>query len=98
MTYTLQNAFGITESVIDDSGGLKKFYSIANILSSEFKIDFTEKHDEFDSVEWKFKYKKYCLKLHFNIYHGISISSDSSNDDNVISELATQLKTTTEVR
>jgi len=70
---TLRTDFGCTEAVIDDDCGLKRFYEVANILSDDLDIKFTQKTDEFDSLMWDFLYKGHILTLHYNIYTGISI-------------------------
>src|SRR3569833_1650839 len=68
---TLRTDFGCTEAVIDDDCGLKRFYEVANILSDDLDIKFTQKTDDFDSLMWDFLYKGHIL--HYNIYTGISI-------------------------
>lgn len=92
MSYQLKNDTGTVEAVIDDNCGIKKFYSIANTLSKELKVKFSEKQDEFDSVAWNFKYKGHPLKLHYNIYNGVSISPTNVRDNDVVTELASLLE------
>jgi hypothetical protein len=70
---TLRTDFGCTEAVIDEDCGLKRFYEVANILSDDLDIKFTQKTDDFDSLMWDFLYKGHILTLHYNIYTGISI-------------------------
>lgn len=64
---------GFTEAVIDEDGGLKRFYEVANLLSEELKIRFSSKLDDFDSLIWDFKYKGQPLTLYYNIYTGICL-------------------------
>ena len=90
---TLRTDFGCTEAVIDDDCGLKRFYEVANILSDDLDIKFTQKTDDFDSLMWDFLYKGHILTLHYNIYNGISIfptkTRDALNKDNkAVVELA----------
>ncbi len=92
MSYQLKNEMGTVEAVIDDNCGIKKFYSIANMLAKDLKVKFTEKQDEFDSVDWNFKYKGHPLKLHYNIYNGVSISPTNIKDNDLVTELATLLE------
>jgi hypothetical protein len=92
MSYQLVNDAGTVEAVIDDNCGIKKFYSIANTLSKELKVKFSEKLDEFDSIAWNFKYKGHPLKLHYNIYNGVSISPTNVKDNHLVTELASLLK------
>ena len=92
MSYQLKNELGTVEAVIDDNCGIKKFYSIANMLSNELKVKFFEKQDEFDSVDWNFKYKGHPLKLHYNIYNGVSISPAHARDNEIVTELASLLE------
>src|SRR6201992_3018051 len=70
---TLRTDFGCTEAVIDDDCGLKRFYEVANILSDDLDIRFSQKTDDFDSMMWHFAFKCHTLPLHYNIYTGISI-------------------------
>lgn len=92
MSYELKSNFGTVEAVIDDNCGIKKFYSVANTLSKDLKIKFTDKQDEVDSVNWEFKYKGHPLKLHYNIYNGVSICPYSAKDNEAASELGKMLE------
>ena len=92
MSYQLKNNLGTVEAVIDDNCGMKKFYSIAATLSSELKIKFLEKQDDFHSVDWDFKYKGHPLKLHYNIYNGVSIFPNDMRDNEAVTELASLLE------
>lgn len=89
MSYRLTNASGGIEAVIDDNCGMKKFLSIANMLVNEFKIKFTTKEDNSDTIDWFFNYKGKPLNLHYNIYNGVSLCNHSSKDNDAVSELAT---------
>ena len=73
MSLTLRTDFGCTEAIIDDDCGLKRFYEVANILSDDLEIKFTNKEDDFDTLTWDFVFKNHILTLHYNIYTGISI-------------------------
>ncbi len=53
---TLRTDFGCTEAVIDEDCGLKRFYEVANILSDDLDIKFTQKTDDFDSLMLDFHY------------------------------------------
>ena len=92
MSYQLTNALGTIEAVIDDNCGMSKFYSVANALTKDFKVKFSEKQDEFDSVNWLFNYKGHLLRLHYNIYNGVSICPTTYKDNMVVSELAKKLE------
>ncbi len=85
MSLTLRTALGCTEAVISDDGGLKEFYRIADLLS-DLKIRFSNKEDDFDSIDWEFRFKRHNLTLHYSIYNGISIfptrTRDARNKDN----------------
>jgi len=80
MSLTLRNALGCTEAVIDDDGGLKRFYQIAAILSEELSLDFNSKEDDFDSIDWDFQYRGFPLRLHYNIYTGVSLFPAQTRD------------------
>jgi len=93
MSLTLRTTLGCTEAVIADDGGLKQFYHIADVLSNDFKVNFSNKEDDFDTIDWEFKFKGHYLTLHYNIYNGISIfptkTRDALNKDNrAVVELA----------
>ena len=73
MSLTLRTALGCTEAIIDDDGGLKRFYQVANILTKDLKVNFSHKEDDFDSIDWDFTFNGSLLTLHYNIYTGISL-------------------------
>ena len=98
MSLTLRTTLGCTEAVIDDDGGLKRFYQVADILSGDLQIRFSNKEDDFDTIDWEFRFKGHNLTLHYNIYNGISIfptkTRDALNKDNkAVVELANVLET-----
>ena len=73
MSLTLRTTLGCTEAVIDDDGGLKRFYQVASILSDSLHLNFDSKEDEVDTIDWEFNYQGQLLTLHYNIYTGVSI-------------------------
>lgn len=93
MSLTLRTTLGCTEAIIEDDGGLKRFYQVADILSEDMHIKFSHKEDDFDTIDWEFRFKGHNLTLHYNIYNGISIfptkTRDALNKDNkAVVELA----------
>ena len=97
MSLTLRTSLGCTEAVISDDGGLKRFYQVADILSEDLKVKFNNKEDDFDTIDWEFRFKGHNLTLHYNIYNGISIfptkTRDALNKDNkAVVELANVLE------
>ena len=52
--FSRKNRNPIIEAVIDDDGGLKRFYQIAGILTDDFEVNFTNKEDDFDAISWSF--------------------------------------------
>jgi hypothetical protein len=97
MSLTLRTTLGCTEAVIADDGGLKRFYQIADIISEDLKIKFNNKEDDFDTIDWEFRFKGYNLTLHYNIYNGISIFPTKTRDalqkeNKAVVELATLLE------
>ena len=97
MSLTLRTTLGCTEAVIDGDGGLKRFYQIASILSDKLQVAFTNKEDDFDTIDWEFKFKGHNLTLHYNIYSGVSIfptkTRDALNKDTkAVVELASVLE------
>ena len=98
MSLTLRTTLGCTEAVIDDDGGLKRFYQIADILSDDLKVNFTNKEDDFDAISWDFLMGHHALTLHYSIYNGISVfptkTRDARKRDNkAVVELANVLET-----
>lgn len=96
MSLTLRTNFGCTEAVIADDGGLKQFYRVANVLSQDFNVNFSNKEDDFDTIDWEFRFKGHNLTLHYSIYNGISIfptkTRDAlSKDNKAVVELANVL-------
>ena len=73
MSLNLRTSLGCTEAVLADDGGLNFFYQVAGIMNDDLRIKFLNKEDEFDSINWDFKYKGHPLTLHYNIYNGISV-------------------------
>lgn len=97
MSLTLHVALGCTEAIIDDDGGLKRFYQVADILSKEFHIDFRRKEDDFDSIDWDFYFHGSHLTLHYNIYTGVSLfpthtRNASKTENKAVVELASVLE------
>ena len=97
MSLTLRTALGCTEAVIDDDGGLKRFYLIADILSDDFQVNFTNKEDDFDAINWDFSFGSHLLTLCYSIYNGISIfptrTADAKRRENqAVEELSNVLE------
>ena len=97
MNFPLRTTLGCTEVVIDDDGGLKRFYQVADILSQDFKVNFSRKEDDFDTIDWEFKFRGHNITLHYNIYNGVSIfptkTRDAMNKDNkAVVDLASVLE------
>jgi hypothetical protein len=98
MGLTLRTTLGCTEAIIADDGGLKTFYQVADIISNDFRAHFTHKEDDFDAIDWEFKYKGHHITLHYSIYNGVSLfptkTRDALNKDNkAVVDLASQLET-----
>ncbi|MGZ3837268.1 MAG: hypothetical protein ACXVMS_01560 [Flavisolibacter sp.] len=97
MSLTLRTTLGCTEAVIDDDGGLKRFYQIADILSDDLQVNFTAKEDDFDAISWNFHMGHHELTLQYSIYNGISMfptrTKDARKRDNkAVVELANVLE------
>ncbi len=97
MSLTLRTSLGCTEAVIADDGGLKQFYRVANVLSQDFNVNFSNKEDDFDTIDWEFRFKGHNMTLHYSIYNGISIfptkTRDAlSKDNKAVVELANVLE------
>lgn len=80
MSLTLRTNNGCTEAVIIDDGALKEFYRLANILSQDFDVKFSHKEDDFDTIDWEFRFKGHNLTLHYSIYNGISLFPTKTRD------------------
>ena len=97
MSLTLRTTFGCTEAVLDDDGSLKRFYQVADILKELFGIQFSNKEDDFDAINWDFFLARHRLTLHYSIYNGISIFPTKTKDarrseNNIVVELASVLE------
>jgi hypothetical protein len=97
MSLTLRTTLGCTEAVIDDDGGLKRFYQIANILTDDLKVNFVSKEDDFDAISWDFQLGHHLLTLQYSIFNGISLfptrTKDARKRDNhAVVELANVLE------
>lgn len=97
MSLTLRIALGCTEAIIDDDGGLKRFYQVADLLSKDFYIKFLSKEDDFDSINWDFSFHGNNLTLHYNIYTGVSLypthtKNASKSENRAVVELANILE------
>jgi hypothetical protein len=97
MSLILRTNMGCTEAVIADDGGLKSFYQVADILSEDLRVHFSNKEDDFDTIAWEFKFRGHHLTLHYNIYTGVSIfptkTRDALNKENkAVVELASVLE------
>jgi hypothetical protein len=92
MSYQLTSPAGTIEAVIDDNCGMKKFLSVANTLTKDCKAKFVAKEDNSETIDWFFTYKGHKLKLHYNIYNGVSICNSNYKDNKVVTELATLLE------
>jgi len=73
MSLTLRTALGCTEAVIDDDAELDRFYLIADILKTDFQVQFTNKEDNFNDINWDFSFGKHLLTLCYSIYNGVSL-------------------------
>ncbi|MBE9577245.1 hypothetical protein [Flavobacterium proteolyticum] len=87
---------GWTEATIDDDCEFSKFYAVADLLSNEFNLTFSNKLNDFDTLYWDFEYKGNNLVLHYNIYLGISIfprafKSATQTDNELVLEISTLL-------
>lgn len=97
MSLTLRTTLGCTEAVLAESGGLKEFYHIANLLSQDFDVDFSNKEDDFDTIDWEFKHRGQHLTLRYSIYNGVSLfpsrNKDAGSKENkVVVDLANQVE------
>lgn len=87
---------GWTEAIIYDDCEFSKVYAIADLLSNDFKITFSNKLNDFDTLYWDFEYKGSNLVLYYNMYLGISISpkafkSATQTDNESVVEISTLL-------
>jgi hypothetical protein len=97
MSLTLRTTLGCTEAIIADDGNLRRFYQVADILSADFRVHFTNKEDDFDAIDWEFKFKGHQITLHYSIYNGISLFPTKTRaavnkDNKAVVELANLLE------
>jgi len=93
MSLTLRTTFGCTEAVLEDDSSLKRFYQVADLLKELFGIEFINKEDDFDAINWDFFLARHRLTLHYSIYNGVSIFPTKTKDarrseNNIVVELA----------
>lgn len=79
MSLSLRTTLGCTEAVLADNGSLNLFYQLAGIINEDLRIKFLNKEDEFDAINWDFKYKGHQLTLRYDIYNGISVHPTKVN-------------------
>lgn len=97
MSLTLRTTFGCTEAVIDEDTSLRRFYQVADILSEDLQVNFLQKEDDFDAINWDFSFNRHSLTLHYSIYNGISIFPTKTKDakrreNKAVAELAAVLE------
>lgn len=73
MSLSLRTSLGCTEAVLADNGNLNMFYLVARLINDELRLKFVNKEDEFEAINWDFKYKGHPLTLRYDIYNGISV-------------------------
>lgn len=93
MSLSLRTTLGCTEAVLADDGSLNLFYVVAGIINDELRLKFVNKEDDFDAINWDFKYKGHPLTLRYDIYNGISVyptkvSAALPKDNQAVVELA----------
>jgi len=93
MSLSLRTTLGCTEAVLAENGNLTLFYQLAGIINEDLRIKFLNKEDEFDAINWDFKYKGHPLTLRYDIYNGISVYPTKINaampkDNQAVVELA----------
>lgn len=103
MSLTLRTELGYTEALIADGGTLQEFYRTADILNQDLQIKFVRKEDDFDSLNWAFKFKGHELTLQYSIYTGISVFPSKNDaaapkDNKAVEDLATALKARLDAR
>ena len=64
----LETEKGWTEAIVDDDCEFSKFYIVADVLSNDFNLIFSNKLNDFDTLYWDFEYRGSDLVLHYNIY------------------------------
>jgi hypothetical protein len=70
----LTTQHGYFELEIFESREFDDFYSLAQELEKNFKIEYTSKLDDFDSLYWDFQYQGIGMTISFNTFTGISIN------------------------
>ena len=76
-----------------ESGNLKDFYRLANELSKNKSVRLTRKQDDADSLEWHYNYKGNSILLEYNIFTGVSVSSDVQKHAKATNKLFYSLET-----
>jgi len=80
-----------TEMINNESGNLKEFYRIANVLSKTRHVHLLSKEDDAITVEWHYKYRGDELSLQYSVYNGVTLLH-SGKDKRNADKLAVRLK------
>lgn len=92
MCYHLKTKHGNTVAVIDDNCGISKFYAIAETLTTELKVNFLNRENDANDLDWDFKYKNQLLTLHYNVFNGVSVFPQHVKsilkENNIVLEIA----------
>ncbi len=81
-----------TPMVINENGGLQDFYRVANALSKNRHVRFTDKFDEADNIEWHFKYRGNPLALQYNIFNGVTLLTQPGKMQRIADKLIVKMK------
>jgi hypothetical protein len=90
MKLKIETERGWTEGIIDGDCDTSRFKKVANLLSREFNITFSDRLNNLDNLYWDFKYHGNDLVLHYNNHLGISIfplafeAANQLNNDSVV--------------
>jgi len=80
-----------TEMVINESGNLREFYRVANLLSKTRHVHLMSKEDDAIVVEWHYKFRGDKLSLQYSVYNGVTLLHTGRDKKNV-DKLAVRLR------
>ena len=85
------NQSATANNVSSSQSSLTSSYRLTNQLSKIRFVRFIRKEDEADTILWSFTYRKRRFILQYSIYNGISLLSEDSSGEKLISKLARKL-------
>ncbi len=85
------NFVSVSQTAIDETAGLARFYQLTEKLSKTRRVKFVSKNDDADNIDWNFRYRGHKLTLQYSIYNGVSLFSNETSGAKLVDMLASNL-------